>query len=83
MLEGPTALLTLSLAISSSISFSVTGDKNKLSRIGDDMNSLADWEELRIEHARLVPILEKILSALASGFGSTISRLSITILFTF
>ena len=41
MLEGPTALLVLSLAISTSISFAVTGDKNKLSQMGGGINSLA------------------------------------------
>ena len=41
ILEGPTALLALILAISTLISFSVTGDKNKLSQMGDDINSLA------------------------------------------
>lgn len=51
--------MALSLAISTSISFAVTGDKNKQSQIGDEMNSLAVWVTLGIELARLLPYNSK------------------------
>ena len=73
MLEGLTALPVWSLAISNWIPSAVTGDKNKLSHIESGINSLAVFVAVRIELARLIPILVKWLNASAIDLGSVIS----------